>query len=36
MVTIKIENMAFRITNIIIIGNIDVEVIITIINNKYR
>lgn len=36
MVIMEIENVAFRIINTITIENINIEIIITIINNKYR
>ena len=36
MVTMEIKNMAFKITNIITIKNIDIEITIITINNKYR
>ena len=36
MVIIEIKNVAFRTINIIIMGNIDIEIITIIINNKYK
>ena len=32
----EIENVTFRIINIIIMGNMDIEITIIIIDNKYR